>query len=73
MMAKINQPDSQRTENSDHDKHSQRRRFAAVEKAKALKRHFIEKQPISVVCEDAHIQPSQFYNLQLAERALYQR
>lgn len=63
-MAKVNQSDSQKTESSYHEKSSQRRRFAAGEKAKVLKRHFIEKQPISVICEDAHIQPSQFYDWQ---------
>lgn len=43
---------------------STRRRFSAAEKSKALKRHLVEGIPISKVCDDLQIKPSQFYQWQ---------
>lgn len=42
----------------------QRRRFTETEKVKILKRHLIEKEPISKVCDEMEIGPSQFYTWQ---------
>ena len=42
----------------------QRRRFTEAEKVKILKRHLIEKEPISQVCDEMEIGPSQFYTWQ---------
>lgn len=42
----------------------QRKHLSAEEKVSILRRHFIEKIPISLVCEQAGIQPSQFYQWQ---------
>lgn len=42
----------------------QRRRFTEAEKVKILKRHLIEKEPISKVCDEMEIGPSQFYTWQ---------
>ena len=42
----------------------QRKHFTPEEKISILRRHFIEKIPISGVCEQAGIQPSQFYQWQ---------
>ena len=42
----------------------QRRHFTAADKVKLLRRHLIEKVPVSQVCEDAGIQPTQFYRWQ---------
>ena len=39
----------------------QRKHFAPAEKVSILRRHFIEKIPISTVCDEAGIQPSLFY------------
>jgi transposase len=44
----------------------QRRHFSAEDKAKALRRHLIEKVPISDLCEELGIQPTQFYRWQQA-------
>jgi len=41
-----------------------RRRFTEAEKVKILKRHLVEKEPISQVCDAAEIAPSQFYTWQ---------
>jgi transposase len=41
-----------------------RKHLTAEEKVSILRRHFIEKIPISLVCEQASIQPSQFYQWQ---------
>src|SRR5690606_19758582 len=38
-----------------------RRQFAASQKASALKRHHVEKVPVSHVCEEMELQPSLFY------------
>lgn len=42
----------------------QRRHFTAEDKVKALRRHLIEKVPISGLCEELGIQPTQFYRWQ---------
>jgi len=41
-----------------------RRRFTSEEKVRALKRHLVEKAPISALCEELGIQPTQFYRWQ---------
>jgi len=38
-----------------------RRKFSADEKVKIIRRHLIEKVPISEVCDQHGIQPTQFY------------
>ena len=38
-----------------------RRSFTAAQKSAILKRHHVGKVPVSKVCEEANIQPSQFY------------
>ncbi len=42
----------------------QRKRFTAAEKVTLLRRHLVEKVPVSQVCDDAGIQPTQFYRWQ---------
>jgi len=42
----------------------QRKHFTAADKVKLLRRHLVEKIPVSQVCEDAGIQPTQFYRWQ---------
>jgi len=42
----------------------QRRHFSAEDKVKALRRHLVEKVPISDLCEELGIQPTQFYRWQ---------
>jgi transposase len=41
-----------------------RRNFSAEEKVKILRRHLIEKVPLSEVCDQYGIQPTQFYQWQ---------
>ena len=41
-----------------------RRRFSAAEKSKILKLHLVEGRPISEVCDEFEIAPSQFYGWQ---------
>jgi transposase len=41
-----------------------RRRFTAKEKVIALKRHLVEGQPVSAICDELRIQPSHFYTWQ---------
>ena len=41
-----------------------RKHLTPEEKVSLLRRHFLEKVPISTVCEEAGIQPSQFYQWQ---------
>jgi transposase-like protein len=41
-----------------------RRRFTSEEKVKILRRHLVEKVPISQVCQETGIQPTQFYRWQ---------
>ena len=42
----------------------QRKHFTAQDKVKALRRHLIEKIPISDLCLELGIQPTQFYRWQ---------
>ena len=44
------------------DKH--RRHFSPEDKVRALRRHLVEKVPISNLCEELGIQPTQFYRWQ---------
>lgn len=39
----------------------QRRNFTGAEKVALLRRHLLEKVPVSQLCEQAGIQPAQFY------------
>ena len=43
---------------------STRRRFRPAEKSQILKLHLVEGRPISEVCEEHDITPSQFYSWQ---------
>ena len=45
-------------------KKTTRRRFKATEKVKILKRHLVDRQPISAVCDEHEIKPSRFYSWQ---------
>jgi len=42
----------------------QRRHFSAEEKVAILRRHFLEKVPISDLCDQCGITPNTFYNWQ---------
>jgi transposase-like protein len=42
----------------------QRKHFTSEDKVKALRRHLVEKVPISDLCEELGIQPTQFYRWQ---------
>jgi transposase len=39
----------------------QRRHFAGTEKVAILKRHLIDKVPVSDLCNECHLYPTQFY------------
>jgi transposase len=41
-----------------------RRHFTSQDKVKALRRHLVEKTPISDLCQELGIQPTQFYRWQ---------
>ena len=41
-----------------------RRHFTSEEKVRTLKRHLVEKMPVSDLCEELGIQPTQFYRWQ---------
>ena len=41
-----------------------RKRFSAEEKAKVLRRHLVDKVPVSELCEEYGIQPTVFYRWQ---------
>jgi transposase-like protein len=41
-----------------------RKRFSAEEKAKVLRRHLVDKVPVSELCEEHGIQPTVFYRWQ---------
>lgn len=49
----------------------QRRNFTPDEKAKLIRRHLVDKVPVSQLCNEAKLQPSVFYDWlrQLLERA----
>lgn len=42
----------------------QRRRFSAQEKVAILRRHFLEKVPVSDLCDEYHLNPTVFYRWQ---------
>lgn len=42
----------------------QRKHWTAADKVKFLRRHLVEKVPVSQVCDEAGIQPTQFYRWQ---------
>lgn len=42
----------------------ERKNYTAQEKVAILRRHLIEHVPVSEVCEQNHIQPTQFYRWQ---------
>jgi len=42
----------------------QRRNFTGQEKVALLRRYLVEKVPVSQVCEEAGVQPTQFYQWQ---------
>ena len=42
----------------------ERRRFEAVEKVKIIREHLLEKRPLSDVCQQYGIAPTQFYQWQ---------
>ncbi len=39
----------------------ERRQFTAQDKVRILKRHLLEKTPVSDLCDEHQIQPAQFY------------
>jgi transposase-like protein len=41
-----------------------RRRFSAEDKVRVLRRHLVDKAPVSEVCEKEGISPTQFYQWQ---------
>jgi transposase len=43
------------------DKQQQRRHFSGAEKVAILKRHLIDKVPVSNLCDELHLYPNQFY------------
>jgi transposase len=42
----------------------QRRRFSAQEKVAILRRHLVEKVPVSDLCDEFHLAPNLFYRWQ---------
>jgi transposase len=42
----------------------QRKHFTAEEKVRLLRRHLVDKVAVSQVCEEAGVQPTQFYRWQ---------
>lgn len=40
------------------------RSFSPQEKVRILKRHLVEREPISAICQDEEIAPTQFYGWQ---------
>ena len=38
-----------------------RRQFTAEQKVALLRRHLVDKEPVSKICDDAELQPSTFY------------
>jgi len=42
----------------------ERRHWSAQEKVKLLRRHLIEKVPVSKICEEARLSPSQYHRWQ---------
>jgi transposase-like protein len=50
--------------NRENENNFQRRRFSPEDKIKILRLHLLEKTPISEVCEQHQITPTQFYQWQ---------
>src|SRR5208283_3441884 len=48
--------------NSSNNSNKQRRHFADHEKVAILKRHLIDKVPVSNLCDELDIYPNQFYD-----------
>src|SRR5271154_1309648 len=48
--------------NTNDNSNKQRRHFADTEKVAILKRHLIDKVPISDLCDELDIYPNQFYD-----------
>ena len=44
----------------------QRRRFSAEEKVAALRRHLVERVPVSALCDELRLAPNVFYRWQKA-------
>ena len=42
----------------------QRRKFSGEEKTAILRRHLLENVPVSALCEEVGLQPTQFYQWQ---------
>ncbi len=42
----------------------ERKHYTAEEKVAILRRHLLEKEPISKLCEESGVQPTQFYRWQ---------
>jgi transposase-like protein len=42
----------------------QRKHFTSEEKVRILRRHLVEKVPVSVLCEEVGLPPTQFYRWQ---------
>lgn len=47
-----------------NNNHSNRRNFTPVEKVAILKRHLLEKVPVSEICQQYNLQPTIFYRWQ---------
>ncbi|MFP4029860.1 MAG: transposase, partial [Candidatus Brocadiia bacterium] len=43
---------------------AKRRRFSGKKKGEILRRHLLEGEPVSDVCEECDLNPSQFYGWQ---------
>ena len=43
---------------------TKRRQFQAVDKVNIIRRHLLEKKPISDLCDEYNIKPTQFYQWQ---------
>jgi len=41
-----------------------RRHYSAEQKAQLLRRHFLDRVPVSTLCDENRLQPSQFYRWQ---------
>src|ERR1041385_4535520 len=50
--------------NDKREEQSTRRQFSPEDKIKILRLHLLEKQPISTICEEHQINPTQFYQWQ---------
>jgi transposase len=48
--------------NSTNDSNRQRRHFADQDKVAILKRHLVDKVPVSDLCDELDIYPNQFYD-----------